>query len=308
MAPQDSREIKPNDRINRFTPVGDKAKTRNASYRLGMVNGVYMGWARSHKESRAHHYRCGNAKKLTPDQLKDLERQMKIRQADEEKRRKEAQEKIAARMRDYYESMPTAKPDHPYLIKKKITRGNLRQDGGRLLVPLYSVGFGLTRKLWNIQTIDETGFKLFSQGARIKGCYHSIGRPIPLKIHPFVLCEGYATGYTLYRALGWPVICAMNAGNLLPVARAMRWRYKFAPFLFAADNDRWTIKQDGTPQNPGIEYAEIAASATGGRVYTLPERLGQQPSRPTDFNDMAILEGIDAVREVFRGAMDGAAG
>jgi putative DNA primase/helicase len=42
---------------------------------------------------------------------------------------------------------------------------------------------------------------------------------------PLWLCEGFATGASIHEATGHPVAVGFNAGNLLPVAQAMRARF-----------------------------------------------------------------------------------
>jgi putative DNA primase/helicase len=79
-----------------------------------------------------------------------------------------------------------------------------------------------------------------------------------------LICEGWATGATLHEESGHPVLCAMNAGNLLPVAKAARAAWPGADLLICADNDR---KTEG---NPGLTAATAAAKATGARL-AVPE-------------------------------------
>ena len=147
--------------------------------------------------------------------------------------------------------------------------GQRRAD---LLVPLYAGGV-----LVNLQRIAPDGGKRFLFGGRIKGAYSPMGRITPDK--PLCICEGWATGATLHES-GYTVACAMNAGNLKPVALALRAEYHTAEIIIAGDDDRQT---EG---NPGRAAANAAAAACGGLV-TFPEWPADAPLTLSDFNDLA---------------------
>ncbi len=141
-----------------------------------------------------------------------------------------------------------------------------------MLIPLYSSGV-----LVNLQRITTNGNKRFLFGGRIKGAYSPLGRITPGK--PLCICEGWATGATLHES-GYTVACAMNAGNLKPVALALRAEYHTAEIIIAGDDDRQT---EG---NPGRAAANAAAAACGGLV-TFPEWPADAPLTLSDFNDLA---------------------
>jgi putative DNA primase/helicase len=88
-------------------------------------------------------------------------------------------------------------------------------------------------------------------------------------------------------------IATLSAGNMLAVAKAMRERYPTRPFVFLAD----LVKATGKPDPHAIE----AARAVGGKL-AIPDFGSDRDPDMTDFNDMAALVGMDAVREAIRGA------
>ena len=53
-----------------------------------------------------------------------------------------------------------------------------------------------------------------------------------------IICEGVATGLSLYECTGYPVAVAFDAGNLEPVAKVMRARMPNLRIVIAADDDR----------------------------------------------------------------------
>ena len=56
-----------------------------------------------------------------------------------------------------------------------------------------------------------------------------------------------------------------------------------------------------TPGNPGVAKAREAAAAVGG-VVAVPEFGGDRPETATDFNDLLILHGPQAVRRAISAA------
>ncbi|MFC3119895.1 toprim domain-containing protein [Jhaorihella thermophila] len=86
------------------------------------------------------------------------------------------------------------------------------------------------------------------------------------------------------------MIAAMDAGNLMPVAEALRVRFPEADLVLVADND---AKPD-RDTNPGVEAARKVALAVGGRLAV--------PNRPGDANDLFCAEGSDAVAGLVAGA------
>ena len=172
---------------------------------------------------------------------------------------------------------------HPYLALKGVHAYGIRQDGQTLLIPLRDTA----GKLHSLQTITPDGEKRFK--GRMKGCYHAIGcKPADL----LVIAEGYATGASIHEATGWPVAVSFNAGNLGPVAVALHKAYPALTLVMAADDDHQT---DG---NPGLTAAKQAALAVGGFVV-VPQFPAGRPDKATDFNDLAAIAGLSAVRACF---------
>lgn len=166
---------------------------------------------------------------------------------------------------------------HPYLAAKSVKPFGIRSDGRQLLIPMRDVA----GKLHSLQTIAADGAKRFMFGGRVRGCYHSIGRPSGR----LIVCEGYATGATLHEATRDAVAVAFNAANLQYVAVALRGKYPCLMIVIAADDD-W--KTEG---NPGLSAANQAAQIVGGKV-AVPDFSGlQRGDKDTDYNDLHRLAG-----------------
>jgi putative DNA primase/helicase len=165
---------------------------------------------------------------------------------------------------------------HPYLSAKGIQAHGVRIEGGHtLLVPMRDTD----GRLHGLQGIAPDGTKRFMPGQRVQGCYHAIGK----LTGKLAICEGYATGATLYEEGSMPVAVAFNAGNLLAVAKALRAKYPDTALTVCADDD-WQ-----TEGNPGLSKAGEAAAAVGAKL-AVPDFAGlPRRDRDTDFNDLARL-------------------
>lgn len=201
-------------------------------------------------------------------------------QRDETEANRQLEEADKAIARWHEGSRPKA---HPYLARKGVQACGIRQDGQTLLIPLRDTA----GKLHSLQTITPDGEKRFR--GRVKGCYHAIGCKSGDLL---VIAEGYATGATVHEATGWPVAVSFNAGNIGPVAVALHKAYPALTLVMAADDDHLTLG------NPGLTAARQAALAVGGLVV-VPQFPAHRPEKATDFNDLAALAGLSAVRACF---------
>lgn len=160
-------------------------------------------------------------------------------------------------------------------------------------------------RLWSLQSINTT-HKSFMSGGRKAGLHTMVGTDKPFaesglveNQHPLVLAEGFATGDTVSRAFGHPIIVAFDSGNLVQVAKDLRERFPDREILIAGDNDHTKEGQlgtDGKPKiNVGREKAHEAAAAVGGFVL-LPQFA--KGDKGTDWNDLEHMPGvgIDGVR------------
>ena len=110
------------------------------------------------------------------------------------------------------------------------------------------------------------------------------------------IAEGYATGASIHEATGAAVAVAFHAGNLVPVARALRTKFPDLRLIVCADDDV------NTPGNPGLAKANEAAQAVGA-LLAIPDFGGHRPDGATDFNDLHRQTGREAVRAAIARAM-----
>jgi len=293
IGPADPAEIIADDKRRRYRIEGDKPKKRNGTYQLKIDgDGFAVGWCQSFKEGETRPWHSRVGKKLSDEEKAEFKRraaEAKAAREAEEKRQQEHAAKIAARRWDAANKSGST----PYLDRKQIDLHGARISGQAILVPLRVGG-----DLLNLQTIHPDGEKRFIYGGRKKGAYFSIAKRGD-DMRRIVICEGYATGCSIRVALACPVIVAFDAGNLKPVAQAIRKKYRDAEIVIAADNDQWSQKQDGTPWNPGIEKARQAAVAVGGARVIAPRVPEDDPAQRTDWNDIATTDGLGTIVEAF---------
>jgi len=178
--------------------------------------------------------------------------------------------------------------DHAYLKRKgikahgaKLYRGDLvirdMACDGALAFPLRD----LEGTLHSLQFVAPTGDKRFLAGGRKNRCYFAIGKP------ETVVCvaEGFATGASIHEATGHAVAIAFDAGNLEPVAQAMRAKFPDLRLILCGDDDE-----------TGRAKATAAARAVGGLV-AIPVFGDERPEGTKDFNDLARLHGAEAVKQ-----------
>ena len=115
----------------------------------------------------------------------------------------------------------------------------------------------------SVQLIFGSGRKSFFKYSQKSGCWHGVGT---LNKDTSLLCiaEGYATAASVHMATELPCLVAVDAGNLMPVARQFREFLPSVRILFCADNDV------NTEDNPGVTYATAAASEVVAAV-AVPE-------------------------------------
>lgn len=175
----------------------------------------------------------------------------------------------------------------------------LRTDTqGILLIPLYFHNPNTNIiTLCNLQTIDTDGNKRFLKNGLVKGAFFTIGA-IPLGTGTILICEGYATGASLYQATNgqMPVIVAFNAGNMIDIAPAIRTLYPNHRLIFCGDNDTATAQKTG--KNTGLLSAQESANATNGEwiVPNFGDDEWALSGDLSDFNDLHLAFGIQSVQ------------
>lgn len=267
-----------------------------------LVVGAFGVWRGDDNGAQKVTIRKDDKPSISPEQLAAI----KARQAADQKRanleRQREADAAAEKASGWWRQLADS-GGNAYLERKGLPAGRLYgarvSKSGNLVVPMLD-GDGKVHGLQVIYCDPAAKAKkgrdkdFTPPGLVKKSHWFQIGSPVAGGIT--LLCEGFATGASLHEATGLPVIVAFDAGNLLPVALAVRKRYRAARILICADDDYLS-----TP-NTGVQSAQAAALAIDSAyvVPAFPVERSQDKARkgPTDFNDLHVLPegGLHAVR------------
>lgn len=229
------------------------------------------------------------------------------RQALQQRRQAQAEADAAARAQAAAQAAMTAaelwasasRTGHsPYLQRKAVEPEACRwlRDGA-IVVPLLRYDQPRDQALKALQLIRPDGTKRFTKGFEKPGCCLRLGHVVVGE--PILVAEGYATALTLRMAVQrrLPVVVALDAGNLQPVATLLRGLYPQCPILICADDD-WR-----TEGNPGRHKAHATAKAVAECHYTWPIfKPRERGPKDTDFNDLHLSAGLGVVQRQLRHA------
>jgi len=245
-----SGEIIADGALHRFHIDGHKTGGLNGAYVLHL-DSHSAGYFQDYKSGISQTWHSGNGSRVS---------YALIAQIKETKRQREAEihQKNAAAALKAAEIWQKSKPvnnqaDHPYLVKKAIQPYKARLYHEALVIPV----FNESDHLVNLQFVDPEGNKRFLSGGRKRGRFHIIGDPT----NRILICEGFATGASLFEDCGQRVVVAFDAGNLLPVAKNIREFSPDSEIIICGDNDISGI---------GQSKAKEAALAIGGKVLIPP--------------------------------------
>ena len=228
------------------------------------------------------------------------------------KREAERQTKraIAAnKAKSIWQASTLALANHPYLDRKQVQPAETLREidfatlvriigyhphangqtltPGRILVVPVMIGDCLT----TCEFIDEAGSKTALLGGQKSG-----GMWAAQKFPPgdgyglsIILGEGVATILSAREATGHCGVAALSCGNLMAVAEKLRQRYPAADIIVLADLGN------------GQSKAEEAARIIGGRL-AVPHFGAGCGKEATDFNDLHVLRGLNAVRQQIEAA------
>lgn len=216
-------------------------------------------------------------------EIKAQQDELKAQQA--EKQANEKREKHKRFIERYNRTIANVYRGGSDYLKAKGLHGfemDLLQDGS-LIIPLLDAGGVIT----GAQTIKPNGDKRLLSDSAKSGSYYPINEPV--NVSTVIIAEGLATALTCH--LIQPeahTVAAIDAGNLIHVAKVMQVKYPESKIIIAGDND---IKPG--QDNTGKLAAEKAAKAVNG-VAVLPPTDDK-----ADWDDYRLSHGIEAARQAF---------
>lgn len=176
-----------------------------------------------------------------------------------------------------------------YLTKKGLTFDLPLLDNERIFAPLLNIKGEYT----GAQFIEVDGNKHLMKGTNKKDSFIAINQdgdisPQLEKSKEIIICEGLATGITIAEFRQRSIILsAIDAGNLIHVARSIREVNPTVKIIIAGDNDI------GMDKNIGKDKAIEAAKAVNG-YYSIPDT-----DYKCDWDDYRQKYGIDKAKQDF---------
>lgn len=273
-----NRPLIADGQLHRAHVEGDKRGTKNGAYILH-TDGNPSGWLQHFSSGVCSKWTLSGRREPMPQAMRQqIEADKQRQKVEQQDRYKQAADK--ARFMWSNSKTITTQDQHPYLVKKNVQPYGVRlYRDDALVIPIYDE----SKALVNLQMIQPDGTKRFLSGGRKKGCFSVIGNYPPdtlrLSTPPansanLLICEGLATGSSLYESTGHFTVVALDAGNLEPVAIVIRKLYPAGQIIICGDNDESGV---------GQKAARSAALAVAGK-YIIPPIAGQ------DWNDALNIE------------------
>ena len=243
---------------------------------------VYGNW-RTNLENK---YTSYNPNEMSAEQKRILQSKLEEAQKRREEAKKIQHEQVAVYVKEKFASAKEV-IEHRYLTDKGIKNYGVKTINGNLLIGVHSIirnndnGL-LVSEIRSLQYIMPDGSKKFAGGGEVKGNVFLIGckaDELP-SLETIILCEGYATGASIYEATGLPVAVVFSANFCLTACNRLR-SITGAKFIIALDNDTSGI---------GEKCANEVVSSISNAVSRLPSIIG-------DFNDLYLEKGLDQVKQ-----------
>lgn len=170
-----------------------------------------------------------------------------------------------------------------------LSRCYVRANKRDLLMPLTNV-LGQHLGFQKIDTVNGNKHTYACKSGSTKGAFGLIKAETHATHLPPMICEGLATGLSLATAWTGTVLIALSANNLQPVRTEVEKDGRYRQAIFAYDNDAWKPNVGNTGLNKAFNAMQPSDLLVG--PYFPPELAHH---RPTDFNDLHNLMGVDAV-------------
>jgi len=223
--------------------------------------------------------------KFSKEDTEYIKNQQEIARCEAESDKRQLQKEMADKYNAEFLAIQDSGHVSSYLTKKKVASKYMaRMRGADLVIPMYD----LDKKIWGYQVITEStsgNNKWFQKNQRITGTFHAIPSLQAVQdAEKVFICEGWATAASIYEATDIPCVVAFNAGNLESVYRLF---YK-KKVVICGDDDQFGKENRGRKEAANLDSKYDV-------VVVFP-KFRELSSKPTDFNDLRCLDGLDEVR------------
>ena len=275
--------------IHRFKNMDDKGKN---SWYIGFDNGDFQAGAFGCFKMGIHEkYLSISTSHMTKEQKTAYAKQQQELAAQVESIKLNMNNTAAREAQNIFNNgLKNDVDSHQYLIDKDVASHGLKVNKEKLLIPM----FNIDGEIVNIQSINISGEKRFHKGGLVKGCFYLIGEVKDI----IVLCEGYATGATIYSAVKEATVICFNSTNLKEVASEFSSLHPNASILIAGDDDRFNEINSGR-----VEATKAAKYIGGCTVFPTFKDIDCDDETLTDFNDLQRIYGVKVVKSQIYGAI-----
>lgn len=191
--------------------------------------------------------------------------------------------KQSLRLGSYYNQFKATEADKVYYY---IGRGDL-------LIPAINID----KEFVTYQKITADGTKRQRIDISTVGAFYLMGQ-LTEDTETVYLCEGYATGYSLFEAAGQTVLVCFDVNNVGFVAQQLKARYPNLSMVFSTDNDRKKVTKVGIYK--GFEYAYRFDMPF---VFPCFANNDENDGR-SDWNDLAEISTPVEIREMLEKQID----
>lgn len=259
-------ELRMDGRTARVPVAGDTGRKMSGAYKMFM-DGVPSGLFTNFRTGETHSWSASIERMPKEDWL---HYRAIIAQASYDRREKrlDRQFEMASMALSYWRKLPEFEVPNSYMLRKGIgiIPGIHEGPQGAMVVPLFDV----QGDVWGLQTITEGGAKEFMAGCRIEGVFFVAGGTVDdvLRSDLVLIAEGVSTAMSVHQASERPVVAAMQASNLVNVAKEFRSALPDTRIVLVADNDMHL--EFTNEKNVGVLKAHDASVAVGGEMFLPP--------------------------------------
>ena len=298
-----------NGKIQRCQTIDDKAGEKSGAYK-GFLDGYPAGYIQNFKTGYKANWKFQLSNQAKQTTIINQNKKVFYENTTEKERLLNLQLKTALRLEKEFKEAKTLEESHPYLLKKGLNElYNIKikiDNFQNILIPLKDEN----GKIWSLQRISKDGKKIIGviknkeekeknieYSARKKGCFYT-QKPLQEQ-DEFLLCEGFATAMTIQKALNKTTIMAVDAANMIDVAKKLNEKYPNKKITIFADND---LKQEKKRKNNiGIDIANKIKKELNNVKVIIPKINNYEALKGiSDFNDIYLEKGINEVIKQYK--------
>jgi phage/plasmid primase-like uncharacterized protein len=203
-------------KIHRVPVKDGKRGSKDGAYVFFNDECGRAGWVINHRTSEYATYGEGNEKLRS----NFSEQKQKLKQKEAERNLKLQYNNVASKIQFLMMVFHDANNNHKYLIRKGVKAHGIKIDNsGALIIPLKNI----KGQIRTFQKIFPDGNKVFVKDGEKSGNFFSFGNID--KARTIIICEGFATGASIYESTNIPTVSAMDISNLPKVAQLICSKY-----------------------------------------------------------------------------------